>query len=476
MRTVIEKAKKGNRLALTQLYEENKQYVEQLCCLLLCDIKAADKAVVKTFEDVFSNLVSKRSNEDDIRALLTKKAVNACRSTILHKNKKAFNIPIGKNFAGTVYDPKKILTDGDACDQILANLPPLHRFIYVLHAVAELSDQKIAEFLNVSLENVSDALDAEEANVNRITLCIRQKTSEQTEISVDMLAQLMIAQEHRVSTSKGVDSVVLNAIDKIVTPIEQQAKKRNMTIITIAVACLLVIGLIVTIVVLTAGDDDTDYTSGDTGTTDTADGDDTADDSEEYYTYDELDADYEYYADIELEGYGTITVLLDPESAPQSAANFVYLAESEFYDGLTFHRIVEGFMMQGGDPYADGTGGSDNNILGEFSSNGVENNLSHTAGAISMARSSDYNSASSQFFIVHEDSTSLDGDYAVFGYVIEGMEIVDQICTEAGPTDEILDYEDQPVITTITIRRVEIVADDETGTEAEESDEASATE
>ena len=159
----------------------------------MCDIKAADKAVVKTFENVFSNLVSKRSNEDDIRALLTKKAVNACRSTILHKNKKAFNIPIGKNFAGTVYDPKKILTDGDACDQIVANLPPLHRFIYVLHTVAELSNQKNAEFLNISLENVSDALNAEEANVNRIALCISQKTSEPTAISVDMLAQLMTA-------------------------------------------------------------------------------------------------------------------------------------------------------------------------------------------------------------------------------------------------------------------------------------------
>ena len=136
-------------------------------------------------------------------------------------------------------------------------------------------------------------------------------------------------------------------------------------------------------------------------------------------------------------------------------ANFVNLAQNGFYDGLTFHRIIEGFMMQGGDPNGDGTGGSDRNIVGEFSENGYDNTLSHTRGAISMARSNDYNSASSQFFIVHEDNTeSLDGKYAAFGYVTEGMDIVDEICESANPTDEngTIAAEDQPVINTITIR------------------------
>lgn len=159
------------------------------------------------------------------------------------------------------------------------------------------------------------------------------------------------------------------------------------------------------------------------------------------------------YADIVIEGYGTITVALDAEAAPITVANFVKLAQSGFYDGLTFHRIIEGFMMQGGCPEGTGRGNSDATIKGEFSANGVDNPLSHTAGAISMARRNAYDSASCQFFIVHEDSTYLDGSYAVFGYVTEGMDIVDAICTGAQPTDGngSIAAEEQPVIRSITI-------------------------
>ena len=160
------------------------------------------------------------------------------------------------------------------------------------------------------------------------------------------------------------------------------------------------------------------------------------------------------YADIEIENYGTITVALDKTSAPVTVDNFINLAENGFYDGLTFHRIMEGFMMQGGDPKGDGSGGADSKIVGEFKQNGYENNISHTRGAISMARAMAYDSASSQFFIVHEASTFLDGTYAGFGYVTEGMDIVDQICEEAVPTDNngTIPKEAQPVIKTITIR------------------------
>ena len=119
-----------------------------------------------------------------------------------------------------------------------------------------------------------------------------------------------------------------------------------------------------------------------------------------------------HHVEIEVQDYGTIEVELDADAAPITTTNFINLAQSGFYDGLTFHRIISGFMIQGGDPLGNGTGGSEETIKGEFSSNGVENDLSHTRGAISMARSSDPDSASSQFFIVHEDSTYLDGDYA----------------------------------------------------------------
>lgn len=157
--------------------------------------------------------------------------------------------------------------------------------------------------------------------------------------------------------------------------------------------------------------------------------------------------------EITVKDYGTITVELDREHAPATVDNFLKLTEEGFYDGLTFHRIIEGFMIQGGDPLGNGTGGSDETIPGEFSENGVENPLSHTRGAISMARSQDYDSASSQFFIVQEDSTYLDGQYAAFGYVTEGMEVVDKICSQAAVQDQngTVLAEDQPAIESIKL-------------------------
>lgn len=159
-----------------------------------------------------------------------------------------------------------------------------------------------------------------------------------------------------------------------------------------------------------------------------------------------------YYADIVIKDYGTITVKLDQSAAPITVENFVKLARDGYYDGLTFHRIIEGFMMQGGAPKTNKDKVA--SIKGEFTANGVNNPLKHTRGAISMARSSDMNSANSQFFIVHETSPHLDGQYACFGYVIEGIEIVDRICQEATPTDGngSIASNKQPVIETIRIR------------------------
>ena len=160
-----------------------------------------------------------------------------------------------------------------------------------------------------------------------------------------------------------------------------------------------------------------------------------------------------HHVEIQVKDYGTIDVELDADTAPITVTNFVKLAQEGFYDGLTFHRIMDGFMIQGGDPNGDGTGGSEENIKGEFSNNGVDNDISHTRGTISMARASDPDSASSQFFIVQADSTFLDGDYAGFGHVTEGMDIVDKICEDAKPTDDngTIPSDQQPVIEKITI-------------------------
>ena len=158
-----------------------------------------------------------------------------------------------------------------------------------------------------------------------------------------------------------------------------------------------------------------------------------------------------HHAKIKVKNYGTIEVELDGDTAPITVANFIKLVNEKFYDGLTFHRIISGFMIQGGDPLGNGTGGSDETIKGEFSSNGVENNISHKRGVISMARSSDPDSASSQFFIMHQDSTYLDGEYAAFGKVTKGMDVVDKICEDVTPTDSngTIEKADQPVIESI---------------------------
>ena len=152
---------------------------------------------------------------------------------------------------------------------------------------------------------------------------------------------------------------------------------------------------------------------------------------------------------IEMNNGKVIKLELDEAAAPKTVANFNKLVSEGFYDGLSFHRIIPGFMIQGGDPVGNGTGGSKENIGGEFASNGFNNPIKHTRGVISMARSMDPNSASSQFFIMHADAPHLDGNYAAFGHVVEGLEVVDEIANT--PTD----FRDKPT-TPVIIKRAYI--------------------
>ena len=152
---------------------------------------------------------------------------------------------------------------------------------------------------------------------------------------------------------------------------------------------------------------------------------------------------------IDIKDYGTIKVELNPKEAPITVENFVKLAKSGFYNGLTFHRVIKGFMIQGGCPKGNGTGGPGYEIKGEFAANGVPNNISHKRGVISMARAYDPNSAGSQFFIMHKDGNFLDGQYAAFGETVEGIEVVDKIAAvRTSPNDKPLT---PVVISTITI-------------------------
>ena len=157
---------------------------------------------------------------------------------------------------------------------------------------------------------------------------------------------------------------------------------------------------------------------------------------------------------IEMENGGIIKLALDREAAPLTVANFEKLVTRGFYDGLTFHRVIRGFMIQGGCPQGNGMGGAEENIKGEFAQNGVKNPLRHTRGVISMARAWDPNSASSQFFIMHEDAPHLDGAYAAFGHVIEGMDTVDAIAATR------TDLRDKPLVPQV-MKKVTLVPDEQ---------------
>ena len=165
-----------------------------------------------------------------------------------------------------------------------------------------------------------------------------------------------------------------------------------------------------------------------------------------------------YYVAMAVEDHGVIIVKLDAVNAPITTENFVKLVREGFYDGLTFHRVMENFMIQGGDPKADGTGGSPNKIIGEFLNNGVYNPIKHERGVISMARSNAMDSASSQFFICNASNynvSNLDGNYAAFGHVVEGMDVVDSITSATAgygnSNGMISNYKKQAVITKMMV-------------------------
>ena len=198
----------------------------------------------------------------------------------------------------------------------------------------------------------------------------------------------------------------------------------NKKILVIAIICIIIICVVICIGVINSKKNTSSQTN------------EISENREENKEENDMYSSGIHHATIEVKDYGTIKLELDADAAPITVSNFAKLVNEGFYDGLTFHRIISGFMIQGGDPLGDGTGGSDEEIKGEFELNGVKNDISHTRGVISMARAQDYDSASSQFFIVHEDSTFLDGQYAGFGRVTDGIDVVDKICENIQVEDD----------------------------------------
>lgn len=456
METIIQKAAKGNRAAMTELY---KKHAATVYCLASALLRGSEQAIPATNWGIKSAFQAAEKgavqSEKEFTLLAMKQAAGYCKKEVLKKDPRAFKLPPKKDFSISRVNEQYIDLNKTDVENYTTCLPAIQRFTFVLQYLGDMEDLQIGKVIGMDTGTIELIKEAEESNLAKICKAVNIAGGCCSDPVPEALSAGLAKMLDSTELPDAVSEYIENYIESVAGPIEAAAqnKGKKMIIIVTAVALVCVAVLIAIFAGSNSGNtttsDDDDYYET-SGTDDTGSGDVDVTDSD-------LDPLLTYYADIEIENYGTITVELDQEAAPITVENFVNLAESGFYDGLTFHRIWEGFMMQGGDPNGDGTGGSDEEIVGEFSANGYDNPLSHTRGAISMARSDDYDSASSQFFIVHEDSTdSLDGLYAAFGYVTEGMDIVDAICEAAEPIDSnaMIAAEDQPVITSVTIRTV----------------------
>ena len=417
MPTLLERAQKREKKAMQEVYERTKRPVYFICQYSLGDERGARMAAAKVYESLWKELPEHLpENWKALELLLAEKAGNACAGTLPSEALNADTLP------------EEL--------RLLSALSGRQRAVFLLRMAVQLPAERTARALKLNSSVAEAAWNQAEQSAKRYFA--KQDEAPRATAYLQMQAALREAAS-KAEVPAMLDETVQEGIDAAAV-----AQKHGRRWLLVAIAAVLVAALGVGAwAIFGQNKDDTE----------TAEHTDNWDNSQNASTSTDTSEAELHHAEIEVEGYGTISVALNATAAPESTANFIKLAEEGFYDGLTFHRIIEGFMIQGGDPNGNGTGGSDETITGEFSDNGFDNPLSHTRGAISMARSSDYNSASSQFFIVQQDSTSLDGQYAVFGYVTDGMDIVDQICEDANPTDNngTIPADEQPVITTIRI-------------------------
>lgn len=439
---LIVKAALGDKKSLDFICEKYGKYVYFFCTTVISDNKKAENAFEKSFKAIFS-AISKNPNTDNLDEIVKSETAKVCKSAIFdennHENGAAKMQPFGdkdkiSSASAITAEQKNLFVN--ALKSINAN----QRIVILLNLLCDYNTKKIADILKISEDKVQNSLEYGRENIKKQLRTSDSKFTKRDIIFL-MTASANIVKE-AAAQAKIPDSID-SFLDEIVLSLAkpQRSDKKKAWIVISAVAVFLVAVIVVFVIT-------SNKSNGSAGATN-----DSASASNVSATIGESQAKGTHHAEIDIKDYGVIKVELNGDVAPITVANFINLANSHFYDGLTFHRIIDGFMMQGGDPLGNGTGGSENTIKGEFSQNGVENNLSHTRGAISMARSTDMDSASSQFFIVQSDSTYLDGQYACFGYVTDGMDIVDEICKNAVTTDSngSVSAENQPVINSITI-------------------------
>ena len=434
MENIISKAFSGNKTALTALYNSNKDEVYSIAYCLLQDKEKSEKIVLNIFSSIWNNENIKTvQTEEDFSFICRFSALSECKKIILRKDSKAFQTPKNQNFS--------INTEKKANDwrSAISEFSTLQKFIFTSRVLGKLSPENIAKIACVDLTSIKLAISAEKINLDKIW-------------SASKTEDALIQEASSLSFRSDDVSSVITSIEKYVEPFEKLALIKKIRIATTLLIVCIFVALIFALVVMIKDKAPSNSSTDSTVSNSSASSNEVAIDK---WVTSVTATDY---AVIDIENYGEISIALDSKTAPISVENFKKLANKGYYDGLTFHRIMEGFMMQGGS--SNGTSSDNNNeenIKGEFAENGVANNLSHVRGAISMARGNDNDSGSTQFFIVHKDSTFLDKKYAAFGYVVEGIEIVDKICTEAEPTDDngTIPYAKQPIIKSVKIYTTE---------------------
>ena len=440
LKKLISKASLGDKRSLEFIAEKYKSYVYFFCTTVISDTQKAEKAFEKAFKAIFTG-IEKNAKTENLDEFVTYETARVCKG-VISDDKSLENLSGGlqpfaekdkiSSASAITDEQKKLLIN--SLRAINAN----QRIAVTLNLLCDYDSKKIAYVLKISEDKVQKSLDGGRENIKK-QLRLSSDGFSKRDIIFLMTASADIVKEEAAITN--VSDTAKKLIDEIVLSFAkpQKSEKKKALIVT---ACAVVVLVAVILVFAVTSNKPANNQAAITDLASTS------------ATIGTEQAKGTHHAEIDIKDYGVIKVELNGDVAPITVANFINLANSHFYDGLTFHRIIDGFMMQGGDPLGNGTGGSDNEIKGEFSNNGVENNLSHTRGAISMARNSvSMDSASSQFFIVQSDSTFLDGDYACFGYVTDGIDIVDKICSDAVTTDTngSVDAENQPVINSITI-------------------------
>lgn len=457
---LLKLASKGDKKALQQLYHQYAKTSYYLCCYFLKSEQAAAEATVTVFSQVFAATVGQPVlNEQLFKALVLGKTVEVTKANIQKNAPTAFR-DAEKSAVDGSYQAVKNAADPTAEEKqnlikALRSLQNRQCYTLTMLTCFGLQKHQLAQYMKLD----SDKIDASLARAKesfRKTLQLPENSRRELEDQLRAVKAAMQEQTAAATVPPQVEKSVLAEAQKIAKFVTAKFLKH----LTVAAAGVIVAaGLIFGGIALFKNSNNAanaDITS--SGESQSTQG------SSENQSTQSVNATNQSsttkpefkatkHAQIEIKNYGTISLELYGEEAPITVNNFVKLANEGFYNGLTFHRIISGFMIQGGDPNGDGTGGSTENIKGEFSQNGVQNRILHTRGTISMARSSENDSASSQFFIMQQDATHLDGAYAAFGRVTSGLEIVDKICENTPVTDSngTVTAENQPVITSIKI-------------------------